>query len=1467
MIKKTLFTTLAASMFVVADMMAQTCVPVSLSGFNADVILEKGETAASHVPLDKNSYIYYSKEVRSSGGLVSSFTSATFGVPYELADFTEKNALRLTTLDNSYAQGTLTFSTPVHADLLFFLGMSANGRKDLTLTVHYSDGSSEEKGCIGFHDWYGGRDEAAVWGLGRRDKNSVSYDSRLEFGLFEAMVPVNSDKMVKSVDLKVSDSNDSYSAVFAITAARDFLFEQNSPLFIMTNSHLDTQWNWDITTTIDSYVKATLEDNLARLDKFPHYRFNFEGAVKYQWMKEYYPEKYEKLRKYVEEGRWNPSGGSWDANETMVSSAESLLRNLLYGQTFYKREFGKKGGTDIMLPDCFGFSAALPSIAAHCGFTGFHSQKLSWGSAYNYDQLPSFGRWRGVDGSEIYCILKPGAYDQNHHENLAFNSSYLNNVKSNEKNYGLRAEFRYAGKMGDRGGAQSEDVVDWLEQSQTTNGPLQVKIVSPTEAFQYMADNDHGQYKVVDHELPMRTHGAGCYTSQTMMKYWNRRNEQTGDAAERSSVVAGWLGNMQYPYETLTKAWQRVILHQFHDDLPGTSIPKAYYYSHNDEVLSLQDFRRSMNNAMGAVSQYLNTDVQGMPVVVYNPLSVEREDVVECELPSANAWSGIVVHDVSGKVLPAQLTEYKNGRQGFIFVAKVPSLSFSVFDVSEQEEISDTEEETTDFKMTGSTMENSRYRMSLNTSTGDIRNIYDKQLKRELLNAPLQLTLLPCRSTSWPAWEIPYSATTSTPIPVKGAGLSITIAEDGPVRKTLRVERTCQGSTFVQYISLTSAGAVDRVDVRNEVDWQSHGYLLKLDANLRNPNPNATYDSSLGFLSRPLSTSDYYEYAGHGWADQTATNGLYGVSILNDCKYGWDKPANNRLRLSLVYSPEVENNYSYQRHQDVGLNVFCYSIFSHSGNLSQETVWQSERLNRPLEACVVDRHPGDLGSTLSFVSVNTDKVAVKALKRAEDSDETIIRVYELTGEEQSDVSLQFAGNILDAEEVNGLEEPLGPVTHEGKSLSFSIRGFQPKTFRVRLERPAVSAKVSLPDSYPVELNYNTDVISMNDRRNDGSLAALGCLLPGELLPDTLDAQGIPFAIGPKTNGKGNALTCKGQVISLPENHKGGKLYLLAFSTKNEGSVLKCQVDDTEYAVKVDYAMGMIGQWGTNFTDARFRSDEVAFTATHSHGITDRTDLSYRYFYLFKYAIPVPADARELVLPALPEVYIMAATVSDCRYDEALPLASPDIVFPTVDGVGSQEPLCGSLLTPTSISASGQTNTAERGAMVADLDPYTKWCDNSSANKWVQYTFNKDVEVCQMELLLAASEGDHYVAREFRLQCFQSNRWVDVLTVTDNTENRLLLGVEKVKGRRFRLFMDKPEQNGQTARVYTFNLYGNDATGTSIKDVATSAHEGPMPVYNLLGQRVGTANSVNGKVNYSRPLRGVFVVGGRKVLIP
>lgn len=1205
------------------------------------------------------------------------------------------------------------------------------------------------------------------------------------------------------------------------------LAQSDKTLLFISDTHLDTQWNWDVNTTINEYIKNTLEQNLALLDKYPNFQLNFEAAIHYKWMREYYPRQYARLKNYISARRWNVAGGCVNANDVMISSAESIMRNWLYGSVFFKNEFGVDGGRDIMLPDCFGFPYSLPSLGAHCGKTGMHSAKLGWGSAM-YDQLPPFGVWKGVDGSEIYAVYKPHAYDSHeaYNKDMSHDSEMESIIDDNYNKYEVAAEVRYVGPRSDHGGglhddssSSGENTPYWLNRSVSSDGPVTVKMATPDEVFEHLAEHRNDKYHVYDGELPMRTHGVGAYTSQAVLKRWNRRNELLADAAEKASVATEWLGAGTYPREILREAWMNNLWQGHHDILTGTSIPRAYTYAQNEFTLANKTFGNAFTDAAGAFTASLDTRTEGTPVVLYNPLSFDRTDVAEAQISCASRPEGVRVFGPDGNEVLAQVAGYDEatGCATVIFAATVPSLGYAVYDVRPGEQCT----LTSDLVLDANTLKINRggfFRTSIDTK-GDI-NIYDIQNQRPLMGNT-SLVMLDDTSNSWPAWEITYETVASEPIATVNDNVEITVVEDGPLRKSVRVSRSKNGSNFVHYIRVNALN--DRIDMVNEVEWASRNTLLKLKMPFRSAAREATYDISLGTIKRGINTSQHYEMQGHQWADMENTAGTAGVSVLNDCKYGWDMPDAGTLRLSLIHTPRA-TSYTHHQMQDLGDHRFTVSFFPHQGKWGYQTQQQAAMINQPLMAFTAPKHEGAMGRSFSFASLSTPAVAIKALKKAELSDEYIVRVYELTGEDHTGVKLQFPAAIISAREVNGLEEALPEaeaVSTEGNALTFNIGHYQPKTFAVRLARPETSVMSQAPSSSFVTLDYDTDIMSGHDALGDAT-SGITRAYPAELLSDEITSSGITFALGSREKGMNNALSCHGQKLSVSRNPGENKLYILAASTLSKGSTGEFTVGSQTVPVTVPYYGGFAGQAATPFNfGAEYRRDEVAFTATHSHNTTDKKDETYKFLYMYKYMIELPEEVDEITLPDAEGLYLLAATTSDNTHDDAKAV-SEIYTYPGADKEGSHVDLDEGRLVPDQITANGSVNSKEAPAMASDGDINTKWC-STSAGSWLEYRFNKDVEVNRWALLNAGIENGDMITRSFKVQYLDGSSWRDISSLTANTSNYVSQSVTPVTARRFRLQVNAGEQNGgNTARIYEFALYGRVCDDSGVEEVLAAS---------------------------------------------
>lgn len=1179
--------------------------------------------------------------------------------------------------------------------------------------------------------------------------------------------------------------------------------EPRAKVYAVSDAHLDTQWNWDVQTTIREYVWNTLSRNLFLLNRYPQYIFNFEGGVKYAWMKEYYPAEYEQLKTFVRNGRWHISGSSWDATDALVPSVESAIRNILLGQTFYRREFGVES-TDIFLPDCFGFGWTLPTIAAHCGLIGFSSQKLDWRHRpFHGDSKHPFtiGLWKGVDGSQVMLAHGYG-YGQRWNDTDLSHDKVLAELATRTP---LNTVYRYYG-TGDVGGSPTMGSVTSVIKGMEGNGPLQVISATSDQLFKdYLPYDQHPELPVYSGELLMDVHGTGCYTSQAAMKLYNRQNELLGDAAERASVAAEWLGAATCPKESLTEAWQRFIYHQFHDDLTGTSIPRAYEFSWNDELLSLKQFSGILTASANALSQQLDTRVKGTPVLLYNASGFTATDAVELEIAAPHFPQRASVYNEQGRPVPSQLLGYRDGRVHLLVQATVPATGFAVYDVR----LSGKGRETAT-AVARTTLENSVYTLTLDAN-GDIRSLYDKQNQRELVEEgrPIRLALFTeNQSHEWPAWEILKETIDRQPVSITG-NVRMTLVEDGSLRKTLCVEKEHGQSVFRQYIRLYEGALARRIDFYNEVDWRETNALLKAEFPFSAANAKATYDLGIGTVERGNNTPTAYEVYAQYWADLTDRSGSHGVTVMNDSKYGWDKPDDHTLRLTLLHTPGTAGRYAYQNRQDWGHHTFTYSLLPHTGTPDLALVRQeAEQLNQHIKAFTVPKHRGTLGRSFSLASSDNRNVLIKALKKAETSDEYVVRVYETGGKQAQEAQLTFAADILSAVEADGTEKEIGPARFDGRSLLVSLPPNSIRTYKIRVAAPTPQpvATETLP------LAYNKRCVSWNGFTHEADFEA-GYSYAGELLPASLTAAGIPFALA--TDRELNGMTCQGDTLRLPAGKGYNRLYLLAAAATDGQDVQGTfRTGKNSHALTVPSYTGFIGQWGhENHTEGYMKPADVAFTGTHRHSAAG--DHPYEFTYLFKLAIPLTEKDTEVILPADKRIVLFAATLA-CEPCESIAPAAP--LFRTGNKASAlpaseaERPVQVSLLKPEQIVAcSGYVNEAERPANLVDGDETTKWCDTSRLPNYIEFDLGAEKTVSGWKMISAAQENTGYITAACFLQGRNSKdeAWQTLDYVTGNRQNEWNRRLESTARVRYlRLLVTQPEQSpdGNATRIYELEVY-------------------------------------------------------------
>ena len=999
-------------------------------------------------------------------------------------------------------------------------------------------------------------------------------------------------------------------------------------IYTIATAHLDTCWLWTYEKTISAFIPATLKENFILLKKFPEYKFNFEGSHRYELMQEYYPEDFEKLKGYVKEGRWHPCGSCYENGDVNTPSPEALMRNIIYGNGYFRKNFGVESN-DIFLPDCFGFGKALPSIAAHAGLTGFSTQKLTWGGSV--DVPFDIGFWKGKDGNGLWCALKPGDYPTIA-KDVRKNEKYLANLSENTEKYGNPKTFVYHG-TGDRGGGPAKASVRNIVKSIKQNAQNDIKVLSATtkeffDDMENLSQEEKSRLPVYEGELLLTEHGAGSYTSRTVTKRWNRRCELLADAAERFSVGALTQGVGRYPQDNFDKAWKKVIAHQFHDDITGTSFEECYKRSHNDYVQAMNTFSEEYTASMKALSTKIDTSfAKGTPVVVSNPVQNKNKRVqaVSADIICVEALPYARAYDKDGKEVPCQKTDLQNGKVRVTFLAEVPSCGIAVYDVRFSTEKSPVD---TELKISGNIIENKNLIVKIDEK-GDIASVFNKKTNTEALKESLRMAVLhDLDSYDWPAWEVKLSDMSRKAYMYPERPV-ITIEEDGPALCKIKIERKAGKSVFVQKISLDAESSY--VEVENEVDWREEASMLKAEFRAVASNPDAQYDIGFGYTERGNNQPRLFEVPAQKWAGITDTENNSGIAVFSDSRTGWDKPDDNTIRLTCIHTPL--NNYRWECSQhlmDMGLNRFGFAIYPHSGE-TEKIMAYADEFCQGMHTFVTEKHKGEL-SDYSVLRINSDSVRVSALKKAQDSDRIIVRVCEYIGKEAKDVEIEFPKAVKEIYTITGDEKETGTLEAIGGKLCFDMKANEIRSFAVVLE----DEKAFESTDKALALPYNVVAATSNSERRATTIPG-GISIPKELMPEKILTSGAEYKL---SEDKMNGLLCKGQKLKIESGYAVASFILT--SLKGDRDVT-FKAGDKEITVRVQDCFEAVGQW--DLMAARqtgyIKNSPQVLSFTHSHN--KKGDMIAKQMYFFKADIPI-ADCGEITLPTDENILILSATL-------------------------------------------------------------------------------------------------------------------------------------------------------------------------------------------------------------------------------
>jgi alpha-mannosidase len=756
------------------------------------------------------------------------------------------------------------------------------------------------------------------------------------------------------------------------------------------HAHIDLAWLWPLRETIRKGAR-TFSTALQFMDRYPDYVFGASQAQLYLWMKEHYPALYEKVKQRIAEGRWEVQGGMWVEADTNVSGGEALVRQFLYGKRFFRHEFGVEV-TNLWLPDVFGYSGALPQIMLKSGVDYFMTQKLSW-SQVNQHPHHSFW-WKGIDGTKVLTHMAPEG---------TYNSSAAPRAIA-------RAEQEYLDKsvsehclvifgIGDGGGGPGEEHLERLDREKNLAGLSPVTQEPAADFFTKLAA-ESANFHTWAGELYLERH-QGTYTTQARNKRFNRKLELALRELELSASCALWQTGQAYPTDELLAIWREMLLYQFHDILPGSSITRVYDESRARYAALLAQAQALTAQADQSLNAQVNTQGMSKPLVISNSLSWARQELVQ--------WNGQWL-DVT-----------------------VPPLGYTTVDLVTAKAVY------TAPVATANGLENEFLRVTLDTD-GSIRSIVDKASDREVISTGSPANKLALYRDLGDAWDFQMHYDEQ---PVEYFALQSAQAQvDGP-RACVKQVYTYGTSTLTQEIVLLAGSR--HLDFVTHVDWHEADKMLRTSFPVNVLATEATCEIQFGNIRRPARRNTswdmaQFEICAHKWIDLSER--AFGVALLNDCKYG-HKVRDNVLDLDLLRSPKHPDPVA-----DQGEHDFTYSLLPHSGDyVTGEVIQRAYELNVPLRLTAVDAHPGTLPAQASFVQVDQPNIIVEAVKKAEDNDDLIVRLYESTGA-TTHAAMQFGCPVSAVSLVNLLEEAARPSPLSGNQVNLTFGPYEIHTLRL-----------------------------------------------------------------------------------------------------------------------------------------------------------------------------------------------------------------------------------------------------------------------------------------------------------------------------------------------------------------------------------------------------------------------------------
>ncbi len=775
------------------------------------------------------------------------------------------------------------------------------------------------------------------------------------------------------------------------------------------HTHIDVAWKWTLAQTCEKSQRS-FSTVLELMRRYPEYQFMSSQCQLYKYVKEEAPDIYEQIKQRVREGRWEVEGAMWLEADNNLISGESMVRQIVLGKRFMKDEFGVDSKI-LWLPDVFGYSAATPQILKKCGVDYFVTSKISW-NEFNLLPYDTF-MWEGIDGTEIFTNFITAQDHQPDGKPVNY-STYVGDItpsmvrgtweRYQQKEYNNQPVITYG--HGDGGGGPSREM---LERQRRLSGGLpgmpKTEMTSATEWLRRTEKNFNENAALTGRtpkwvgELYLELH-RGTYTSIAKNKRNNRKSELLLQKAEGLAATEAVLLRGHYPTQKFIDNWETVCKNQFHDIIPGSSIFEVYEDCDREYAQVLGDVGAIAEEKLAAIAGKVKTEGG---LLVYNPLGISRNAAVQFE----------------GKTIETGLLPPMGWK---VIRPAAPAGRVTVSD---------------------GVIENDLYRLELDNA-GRITSLFDKTADRQVLlpgKLGNEIQMFEDYPKCYDAWEITNYY--KQKMWVLDDEAEITPVYDG-ARAGVKIRRKYLSSTIQQTIWLYDT--IRRIDFETELDWQEEHQMMKVAFPVDVHTSKATYEIQFGNLERPTHENTSwdaakFEVCAQKWADVSEDG--YGVSLMNDCKYGHNTEGST-MKLTLLKCATNPNP-----HADKGHHVFTYSLLPHAGDYrTGGTVGEAYCLNQPAVAIPVPAQEGVLPEVFSMVSCDKENVVLETMKQADDGSGTILRLYDAY-DRRSKPTLRFGFDAKQVRLCDMLENEIAPLEVKDNALTLDVKNFEIVTLKIR----------------------------------------------------------------------------------------------------------------------------------------------------------------------------------------------------------------------------------------------------------------------------------------------------------------------------------------------------------------------------------------------------------------------------------